>query len=114
MTMGTASTMTAVAEVLGMTLPGALSIPAVHAGHARAWPLPCGTPLPSRYVWGRPAPERRPLNGEAFDNAVTADMAIGGSTNAIIHFIAMVGCAGIRLPLERFDSQKPPLTPVIA
>src|SRR5213078_2520104 len=53
------------------------------------------------------------LTAQAFDNAITTDMAIGGSTNAIIHLVAMAGRAGIRLPLERFDqiSQR---TPVIA
>ena len=51
------------------------------------------------------------LTPEAFDNAIAVDMAIGGSTNAIIHLIAMAGRAGIKLPLERFDeiSQKIPV-----
>jgi dihydroxy-acid dehydratase len=110
MTMGTASTMTSIAETLGLTLPGAASIPAVHSAHSRM-----ATDTGRRIVemvWEDLKPSQI-LTPQAFDNAITVDMAIGGSTNAIIHLIAMAGRAGIKLSLERFDeiSQR---TPVIA
>jgi dihydroxy-acid dehydratase len=110
MTMGTASTMGAIAEVLGLTLPGASSIPAVHSAHARM-----ATSTGRRIVemvWEDLKPSEL-LTKEAFDNAITVDMAIGGSTNAIVHLIAMAGRANVKLPLEAFDaiSQR---TPVIA
>ena len=100
MTMGTASTMTSIAETLGLTLPGASSIPAVHSAHSR---LACETGRRIvEMVWEDLKPGAL-LTKSAFDNAITVDMAIGGSTNAIIHLIAMAGRAGIKLPLERFD-----------
>jgi dihydroxy-acid dehydratase len=113
MTMGTASTMTALAETLGLTLSGASSIPAVHSTHARM-----ATSTGRRIVemaWEDLKPSDL-LTEKSFENAIIVDMAIGGSTNAIIHLIALagrVGGAGIKLPLERFDeiSQR---TPVIA
>jgi dihydroxy-acid dehydratase len=110
MTMGTASTMTAIAETLGLTLPGASSIPAVHSAHSRM-AAESGRRI-VEMVWDDFKPSDI-LSAAAFDNAITLDMAIGGSTNAIIHLIAMAGRAGIKLPLEKFDeiSQK---TPVIA
>ena len=91
MTMGTASTMAAAAEALGMTLPGASSIPAADSA-TRAWPSP---PAAESSRWcGRICRPRDILTTEAFENAVTAAMALGGSTNAIIHLIAMAGRAG--------------------
>ena len=110
MTMGTASTMTAIAETLGLTVSGASSIPAVHSGHARL-----ATSTGRRAVemaWEDLKPSAI-LTAESFENAITVDMAIGGSTNAIIHLVAMAGRLGIKLPLEKFDeiSQR---TPVIA
>jgi len=110
MSMGTASTMTALAEALGMTLSGASSIPASHSTHSRM-AAESGRRI-VEMVWE----DLRPceiLTPRAFDNAITADMAIGGSTNAIIHLVALAGRAGITLPLERFDeiSRR---TPVIA
>jgi dihydroxy-acid dehydratase len=110
MTMGTASTMTAIAETLGMTLSGASSIPAVHSAHSRM-AAASGRRI-VEMVWEDLKPSQI-LTSEAFENAITVDMAIGGSTNAIIHLIAMAARAGIKLPLERFDeiSQR---TPVIA
>src|SRR6185503_10599976 len=107
MTMGTASTLTAIAETLGMTLPGASSIPAVHSSHNRMASA-TGRRI-VEMVWEDLRPSRI-LTTEAFDNAITVDMAIGGSTNAIVHLIAMAGRAGIKLPLERFDqiSQRTP------
>jgi dihydroxy-acid dehydratase len=100
MTMGTAATMMSIAETLGMTLPGASSIPAVDATHSH---------MASRsgrriveMVWDDLKPSDI-LTDASFTNAITVDMALGGSTNAIIHLVAMAGRAGIRLPLERFD-----------
>lgn len=108
MTMGTASTMTAIAETLGLTLPGASSIPAVDANHSRM-AAACGRRI-VEMVWEDLKPADL-LTPSAFDNAITVDMAIGGSTNAIVHLVAMAGRAGIRIPLERFDeiSQRTPM-----
>jgi len=100
MTMGTASTMTSLAEVLGMTLPGASSIPAVDANHSRM-ATACGRRI-VEMVWEDLKP-RDILTRESFENAITADMAIGGSTNAIIHLVALAGRAGIKLDLKTFD-----------
>jgi dihydroxy-acid dehydratase len=110
MTMGTASTMGAIAETLGLTLPGASSIPAVHSTHSRM------ATETGRRIVEMAGEDLRPselLTPKAFDNAITVDMAIGGSTNAIIHLIAMAGRAGIKLPLDRFDEISH-RTPVIA
>jgi dihydroxy-acid dehydratase len=108
MTMGTASTMTAIAETLGMTLPGASSIPAVDANHQRM-ATACGRRI-VEMVWEDLKP-RDILTEASFENAITADMAIGGSTNAIIHLVAMAGRAGFKLELKRFDeiAQRTPM-----
>jgi dihydroxy-acid dehydratase len=108
MTMGTASTMAAVTEALGLSLPAASSIPASDSSHARM-----ATASGRRIVdmvWQDVKP-RDILTETAFDNAIATLMAIGGSTNGIIHLVAMAGRAGINLPLERFDqiSRKTPL-----
>ncbi len=110
MTMGTASTMTSIAETLGLTLPGASSIPAVDANHSRM-ATKCGRRI-VEMVWEDLKP-RDILSQPSFDNAITVDMAIGGSTNAIIHLVALAGRTGISLGLKRFDeiSER---TPVIA
>jgi dihydroxy-acid dehydratase len=100
MTMGTASTMTALAETLGLTLPGASSIPAVDANHARM-ATNCGRRI-VEMVWEDLKP-RDILTDASFENAITADMAIGGSTNAIIHLVALAGRAGLKLNLQKFD-----------
>src|SRR3990170_2058041 len=99
MTMGTASTMTSVAETLGLTLPGAASIPAADANHPRMAEM-SGRRI-VEMVWEdlRPAEILTPA---AFDNAITAVHALSGSTNALIHLIAMAGRAGIELKLDRF------------
>ena len=110
MTMGTASTMGAIAETLGMTLPGASSIPAVLSEHSRM-----ATSVGRRIVemaWQDLKPSDI-LTAASFDNAITASMAIGGSTNAIVHVIALAGRAGVKLDLERFDELSR-CTPVIA
>jgi dihydroxy-acid dehydratase len=108
MTMGTASTMAAVAETLGLTLPNASCIPAADASHERL-ATACGRRI-VEMVWEDLKP-RDILTAASFDNAVTTVMALGGSTNAIIHLVAMANRAGIDLPLERFDeiSKKTPL-----
>jgi len=101
MTMGTASTMTAATEALGLTLPGASSIPAPYADHARM--AAASGRRAVELVWQDVRP-RSLLTAEAFDNAVAAVMALGGSTNAVIHLIAMAGRAGVPLDLDRFDA----------
>jgi dihydroxy-acid dehydratase len=101
MTMGTASTMTAITETLGLTLTGASSIPASDARHWRM-AASSGRQIVEN-VWNDLNPSRF-ISREAFQNAIVADMAIGGSTNAIVHLIAMAGRAGIKLPLGDFDA----------
>jgi dihydroxy-acid dehydratase len=110
MTMGTASTMTALAETLGLTLPGASSIPAVDANHPRM-ATKCGRRI-VEMVWEDLKP-RDILTAASFENAIVADMAIGGSTNAIIHLVAMAGRAGLKLDLQKFDELSG-RTPMIA
>ena len=107
MTMGTASTMTSIAEVLGFSLPGASSIPAVDSTH-QMMASRSGRRIVDM-VWEDMKPSDI-LSEAAFDDAITADMALGGSTNAIIHLTAMAGRAGIKLDLARFDeiSKKTP------
>ena len=107
MTMGTASTMTSIAEVLGFSLPGASSIPAVDSTH-QMMASRSGRRIVDM-VWEDVKPSDI-LSEAAFDDAITADMALGGSTNAIIHLTAMAGRAGIKLDLARFDeiSKKTP------
>ena len=100
MTMGTASTMAAAVDALGLTLPGASSIPAADSAHARM-AVAAGRRIVDM-VWEDLKP-RDILTTDAFENAVTAAMALGGSTNAIIHLIAMAGRAGAELDLDRFD-----------
>ena len=110
MTMGTASTMTSASEALGFTLPGAASIPAADSRHARM-----ATDSGRRaveMVWEDLKP-RDFLSAASFDNAITAVLAIGGSTNALVHLIALARRTGIALTLDRFD-QLSRSTPLIA
>ncbi|HZS53072.1 MAG TPA: L-arabinonate dehydratase [Bryobacteraceae bacterium] len=100
MTMGTASTMTAMAESLGMTLPGASSIPAVDSNHPRL-AVNSGNRI-VEMVWEDLRPSQI-LTRSAFENAITVDMAIGGSTNAIIHLVALAGRCGLKLELPTFE-----------
>ncbi len=100
MTMGTASTMTAITETLGLTLPGASSIPASDAEHWRM-AAQSGRQIVEN-VWADLRPSQF-LTMESFENAIAVDMAVGGSTNAIVHLVAMAGRAGFKLPLEKFD-----------
>jgi dihydroxy-acid dehydratase len=101
MTMGTASTMAAAVDALGLTLPGASSVPAADSAHSRL-ATASGRRI-VEMVWEDLKP-RDILTTAAFENAVTAAMALGGSTNAIIHLIALAGRAGAELDLDRFDA----------
>jgi len=108
--MGTASTMTAIAEAMGMTLPGASSIPAPDSNHPRM----CADS--GRRIVDMVREDQKPsdiVTPASVDNAVTVHMAMGGSTNAIIHLIAMAKRAGVALDLNRFDEISR-TTPVIA
>lgn len=100
MTMGTASTMTSIAEALGITLPGASSIPAADANHIRM-SAGCGRRI-VEMVHEDLTPEKI-LTPDAFANAVTVAMATGCSTNAIIHLIAMARRAGVTLTMDDLD-----------
>jgi dihydroxy-acid dehydratase len=108
MTMGTASTMTSAAETLGLTLPGAASIPAADARHAV---MAAHTGRRAvEIVWEDLRPDAL-LSASAFHNAVVTVLALGGSTNAIVHLIAMARRADIALDLDDFDAvaRKTPL-----
>jgi dihydroxy-acid dehydratase len=110
MTMGTASTMTALADVLGMTLPGASSIPAADASHIRMCSA-AGRRI-AGMVWEDLTPSKI-LTGAAFRNAIAAAMALGCSTNAVIHILAMARRAGHAITLDDFDAASRKV-PVIA
>jgi dihydroxy-acid dehydratase len=110
MTMGTASTMTAIAEALGLTLPGASSIPAADANHQRMCAA-AGRRI-VEMVWEDLTPDQI-VTEAAVTNAVTVAMAMGCSTNAIIHLIAMARRAGVALALADLD-RIGHTTPVIA
>ncbi|HZT68912.1 MAG TPA: IlvD/Edd family dehydratase [Terriglobia bacterium] len=108
--MGTASTMACVAEALGMMLPGSADLPAsdsrrlamAEKSGARIVEMVREDLRPSRI-----------MTLQAIENAIRVDMAIGGSTNAIVHLIAIAGRLGIDLPLEKFDELSR-TTPVVA
>ena len=100
MVMGTASTMASMAEALGMTLPGNAAVPAADSRRMVLAELSGRRIVEMAREGLRPS---RILTAKAFDNAIRADMAIGGSTNAIIHLVAIAGRAGVALPLSRFD-----------
>jgi len=100
MVMGTAATMMAIAEALGFTLPGASSIPAADSAHQRM----CGNSGRRivEMVWEDLTPQQL-MSPASLDNAIRVHMAMGGSTNAIIHVVAMARRAGIELDMMRFD-----------
>jgi dihydroxy-acid dehydratase len=102
MTMGTASTMTSAAEALGMTLPGAASIPAADSRHA-VMATRTGKRIVDM-VWDDLKPSDL-LTADSIHNAVSAVLAIGGSTNAVVHLIALARRAGLKLDMEAFDRQ---------
>jgi dihydroxy-acid dehydratase len=108
MTMGTASTMTSAAEALGVTLPGAASIPATDSRHA-VMAAHTGRRI-VEMVWDD-VKVCDILTEAAFRNAITTVLAIGGSTNAVIHLIAMARRAGVPLRLDDFEelSRRTPL-----
>ena len=112
MTMGTASTMTGIAEAMGMTLPGASSIPAVDANHIRM-AAECGRRIVDM-VWEDLTPAAL-LSRASFENAIVVAMAMGCSTNAIIHLVAMSRRAGehCAVGLNDFDAASRKV-PVIA
>ena len=110
MTMGTASTMTSVAEVLGFSLPGASAIPAVDSNHAKMANR-SGRRI-VEMVWEDLKP-REVLRDASFNNAIATVFALGGSTNAVIHMLALAGRAGIKIALDRFD-QFSKKTPILA
>ena len=102
MTMGTASTMTAIAEAIGLCLPGASSIPAADSNHIRM-----SSDVGRRIVdmvWEDLKPSKI-ITKKSVDNAVTVAMAMGCSTNAIIHLIAMARRAGIHLTMDELDKK---------
>ncbi|MCC6194164.1 MAG: dihydroxy-acid dehydratase [Burkholderiales bacterium] len=110
MTMGTASTMCSAAEAMGLTLPGASSIPAPDSRHQQMATL-SGKRIVDM-VWEDLA-IRDVVDARAIHNAVTTVLALGGSTNAIVHLIAMARRAGVALDLPRFDALARK-TPVLA
>ena len=100
-TMGTASTMTSMTEALGMALPGSTSIPAMDAAHPRM-ATDTGARI-VRMIWDDLTPQRILTRG-AFLNAVAVQMALGGSTNAAVHVIALARRAGVDLTLADLDA----------
>src|SRR3989441_6706784 len=98
--MGTASTMACLAEALGMILPGTAAIPAVHADRLRAAEA-TGTAA-VRLIGSSRTPERI-INAKSVENALRVLLALGGSTNAIIHLTAIAGRLGIPLSLARLN-----------
>ncbi len=101
MTMGTASTMTAITDALGLTLPGASSVPAVDSGHQRMG-ADCGRRIVDM-VWEDLTPDVILTEG-AVRNAAVVAMATGCSTNAVVHLIAMARRAGVDLTLDDLDA----------
>ncbi|EPX78630.1 L-arabinonate dehydratase [Salipiger mucosus] len=101
MTMGTASTMTAITDALGLTLPGASSIPAADSGHQRMG-SECGRRI-VEMVWEDLTPDRI-ITDASVQNAAIVAMATGCSTNAVVHLIAMARRAGVDLTLEDLDA----------
>lgn len=108
MTMGTASTMSCIAEVLGFALPKSSSIPSVVSEHSRQ-AAQCGR-LAVELAWEKRTPQEL-LSRGSFHNAIVTWLTIGGSTNAIVHLLAMAGRAGIKLTIDDFDelSRKVPM-----
>ncbi|GAB2874008.1 dihydroxy-acid dehydratase [Streptomyces mayteni] len=98
--LGTAATMAAVTEALGMSLPGSATIPATDARRHAAAEAAGRRAVQLAHDDLRPS---RILTAQAFDNAITVLMAFGGSTNAVIHLLALAGRAGVPLTLQRFD-----------
>jgi dihydroxy-acid dehydratase len=100
MTMGTASTMTIIAEALGLTLPGAASIPAADAAHPRMASA-CGRRI-VEMIWDDLKP-RDIITRKSVENALVVHSALAGSTNAMVHLVAMARRAGVPITLKDFD-----------
>ncbi|MEJ2623271.1 MAG: dihydroxy-acid dehydratase [Pseudolabrys sp.] len=98
--MGTASTMACIAEALGMILPGTAAIPAVHADRLRAAEATGAAAV--RLIGSGLTPDKI-VNQQSVENALRVLMAIGGSTNAVIHLTAIAGRAGLSVSLERLN-----------
>ena len=98
--MGTASTMACIAEALGLILPGTAAIPAVHADRLRAAEA---TGAEAVKLIGSGRTPDRIVNAKSVDNALRVLLALGGSTNAVIHLTAIAGRAGVRLGLEQLN-----------
>src|SRR6185437_16185053 len=107
--MGTASTMASIAEALGMILPGTAAIPAVHADRLRAAEATGRAAM--RLAAEKVTPDRI-VTPESVENALRVLMAIGGSTNAVLHLTAVAGRAGIDIDLNRLNELSDS-TPVI-
>ena len=100
MTMGTASTMTACAEALGMALPGASSIPAIDSAHHR---MAAASGMRAVAIAREGLTPAQVMTREAFEDAAATVLTLSGSTNALIHLIAMAGRLGVELRLDDFD-----------
>ncbi|HEX3442812.1 MAG TPA: IlvD/Edd family dehydratase [Pseudolabrys sp.] len=98
--MGTASTMACIVEALGMALPGTAAIPAVHADRLRAAEA---TGAQAVRLIGSDLTPARIVNKDSVENALRVLLAIGGSTNAVIHLAAIAGRAGLSISLERLN-----------
>jgi dihydroxy-acid dehydratase len=98
--MGTASTMACLAEALGMSLPGTAAIPAVHADRLRAGEA---TGALAAELARKPRRPSEIMTRKSVENAVRVLLALGGSTNAIIHLTAIAGRLGIAIPLQRLN-----------
>jgi dihydroxy-acid dehydratase len=98
--MGTASTMACIAEALGLTLPGTAAIPAVHADRLRAAEATGAAAV--KLIGSHLTPDRL-VNRKSVENALRVLLAIGGSTNAVIHLAAIAGRAGVAVSLERLN-----------
>jgi dihydroxy-acid dehydratase len=98
--MGTASTMACIAETLGLTLPGTAAIPAVHADRLRAAEA---TGMAAVKLVGSALAPARMVTRQSVENALRVLLALGGSTNAIIHLTAIAGRAGVDVPLARLN-----------
>ncbi len=98
--MGTASTMACIAEAIGMILPGTAAIPAVHADRLRAAEA---TGVAAVNLIGSAVTPNRIVNQKSVENALRVLLALGGSTNAIIHLTAIAGRAGVPVTLDQFN-----------
>jgi dihydroxy-acid dehydratase len=99
--MGTASTMAAIAEALGMMLPGTAAIPAVHADRLRAAEA---TGAAAVALARTPIRPDRVMTEKSVENALRVLLAIGGSTNAVLHLTAIAGRVGVELPLDKLNA----------